>query len=86
VNLSDVWPALGGTLMSLVLVATVILVLILGLTLALGIVKVRVRRGPDAARSLDDRLGPTPAPFVASEVPHGPVDQWRAGTSGRTPP
>jgi hypothetical protein len=86
VNLTDLWPALGGTIASVVLVATVILVIILGLTLLLGIIKVRVRRGPDAARSLDERIGQVPPPFLASNVPHGPVDQWRAGTSGRTPP
>jgi hypothetical protein len=87
VNSADVWSALGGTLVSLIAVAAVILVIILGLTLLLGLVKVRLRRGADGARSLDDRLGlATSSPWVASELPHGPVDQWRAGTSGRTPP
>jgi hypothetical protein len=86
VNLADLWAALGGTLVSLTLVAAVILAIILGLTLLLGLVKLRLRSGPDAARSLDERVGLATVPFVASEVPHGPVDQWRAGTSGRTPP
>jgi hypothetical protein len=80
------WSLLGGGLLGLTLAVVVVLALLVGATLIGGYYKLR-RRGPDAARSLDELVGEERhARFLTPEDPRGPVDQLRpAGTSPGSP-
>lgn len=72
---------LGG-LVALVMVAGFILAVLVGLSVVLGLWKLRHRVGPNAARSLDERVGQERfARFLGPEAPRGPTDQLRARNS-----
>jgi hypothetical protein len=72
---------LGG-LLALVMVAGFILAVLVGLSVVLGLWKLRRRGGPNAARSLDERVGQERfARFLGPEAPRGPTDQLRARNS-----
>lgn len=72
---------LGG-LVALFVVAGFILVVLIGLSVVLGLWKLRHRTGPNAARSLDERVGEERfARFLGPDAPRGPTDQLRARNS-----
>ena len=82
---SDFVSIAASTLLSVTVSAVFILVLMIGVTLGLDGFKLRSRRGPMAARSLNDRLSGDRAEYLPPDAPRGTVDQLKPGTSTAAP-
>jgi hypothetical protein len=78
---SWVLAAVQGSLVG----AVFLLAVMIGVSVLVGVVKLR-HSGRAGARSLDDLVGdPAHGRFLPPDVPRGPFDQLRAGTSGSPP-
>ena len=71
------WWAVFGALLGMAVIAVFLLVIFIAATWLIGVVKLN-RRGPNGARSLEERVGQEAfARFLPPTAPRGPVDQLR---------
>jgi hypothetical protein len=71
------WWAVLGVLLGIAVIAVFLLVIFIAATWLIGVVKLN-RRGPEGARSLEERVGQGQfARFLPPTAPRGRVDQLR---------